>query len=77
MLYFKKGKNTPEVQKKICAVYGEGAVTDWKCQKWFVNFCAGDFLLDDIPQSDRTAEVDSNEINTIIEKTINAIPHRR
>jgi len=50
MLYFKKGKNTPEVQKKICAVYGEGAVTDWICQKWFVNFCAGDFLLDDIPQ---------------------------
>ena len=28
MLYFKTGKNTPEVQKKICAVYGEGAVTD-------------------------------------------------
>ena len=28
MLYFKKGKNTPEVQKKICAVYGEGAETD-------------------------------------------------
>ena len=21
--------------KKICAVYGEGAVTDWTCQKWF------------------------------------------
>ena len=29
MLYsFKKGKNTTEMQKKICAVYGEGAVTD-------------------------------------------------
>ena len=26
--YFKKGKNTTEMQKKICAVYGEGAVTD-------------------------------------------------
>ena len=77
MLYFKKGKNTPEVQKKICAVYGEGAVTDWICQKWFVNFCTGDFLLDNIPQSDRTAEVDSNEINTITEKTINAILRRR
>ena len=24
------------MQKKICAVYGEGAVTDQMCQKWFV-----------------------------------------
>ena len=24
--------------KKICAVYGEGAVNDRMCQKWFVNF---------------------------------------
>ena len=27
MLYFKKDKNTTEMQKRICAVYGEGAVT--------------------------------------------------
>ena len=39
MLYFKTGKNTTETQKKmICAVYGEGAVTDPTCQKWFVKF---------------------------------------
>ena len=25
-------------KKKICAVYGEGAVTDRPCQKWFVKF---------------------------------------
>ena len=25
--YFKKGKNMTEMQKKMCAVYGEGAVT--------------------------------------------------
>ena len=36
LCYFKKGKNTTETQKKICAVYGEGAVTDQTCQKWFV-----------------------------------------
>ena len=33
--YFKKGKNVTEMQKKICAVYGEGAVTCQTCQKWF------------------------------------------
>ena len=29
--YFKKGKNATEMQKKICAVYGEGAVSDQMC----------------------------------------------
>ena len=26
--YLKKGKNATETQEKICAMYGEGAVTD-------------------------------------------------
>ena len=52
ILYFKKGKNATETQKKICAVYGEGPVTDRKCQKWFLKICAGDFSLDNAPQVD-------------------------
>ena len=28
LYYFNKGKNTTETQEKICAVYGEGTVTD-------------------------------------------------
>ena len=36
--YFKKDKNATEMQKKIYAVYGEGAVTDRMCQKRFVKF---------------------------------------
>ena len=59
LYYFKKGKNTTEMQKKICAVYGEGAVTDRTCQKWFLKFRAGDFSLDNAPQSGRTVEVDN------------------
>ena len=47
LYYFKKGKNRTEMHIKMCAVYGEGAVTDQMCQKWFVKFCAGDFSLDD------------------------------
>ena len=38
LYYFKKGKNATEMQKKICAVYEEGAVTDQTCQKWFAEF---------------------------------------
>ena len=32
LYYFKKGKNATETQKKICTVYGDGAVTDLMCQ---------------------------------------------
>ena len=67
LYYFKKGKNAAETQKKMCAVYGEGAVSARTCQKWFAKFCAGDFLLDDAPQSGRPVEVDSDQPETFIE----------
>ena len=67
LYYFKKGKNTTEMQNKICAVYGEGAVTDQTCQKRFVKFRAGDFSLDDAPRSGRPGEVESHQIETLIE----------
>ena len=54
----------------ICAVCGEGAVTDRKCQKWFVKFRAGDFSLDGAPQSSRAVEVDSDQTETLIENVM-------
>ena len=58
--YFKKGKKA----------YGEGAVTDQMCQKWFVRFCAGGFSLEDAPRSSRPVEVDSYQIETLIESNL-------
>ena len=42
-------------------------MTDQTCHKWFVKFRAGDFSLDDAPQLGRPAEVDSHQIETLIE----------
>ena len=67
LYYFRKVKNVTKMQNKICAVYGEGAVSDRTCQKWFVKFRAGGFSLDDAPQSGRP--VDSNQIETLIENS--------
>ena len=53
--------------KKICAVYGDGAVTDQTCQKWFARIRAGESLLDDALWSGRPVEVDSDQIETLIE----------
>ena len=53
--------------KEICAVCGEGTMTNQTCQKWFATFCAGHFSLDDAPWSDRPVEVDRDQIETLIE----------
>ena len=65
--FFKKSKNTTEMQKKICAVCGEGAVTDRTCQKWFVKFHTEDFLLDNAPGLGRPVEVDYDQMETLTE----------
>ena len=36
-------------------------------KKWFAKFRAGDFSLDDAPQSGRPVEVGSDQIETLIE----------
>ena len=54
-------------KKKICAVYGGGAVTDRTFQKWFVKFRAGDFSLDNAAWLGRPVGVDSDQIETLIE----------
>ena len=43
-------------KKKICAEYGEGAMTDQMCQK-YLKFHAGDFSLDNGPWLGRPVEV--------------------
>ena len=67
LYYFKKGKNATAMQKMICAVYGDGAVTVGTCQKWFAKFLGGDYLLDDASQSGRSGEVYCNQIETLFE----------
>ena len=42
-------------------------MTDQICQKWFTKFCIRNSLLDDAPGSGRSVEVDSNQIETLIE----------
>ena len=48
-------------------MYGEGAVTDRTCLKWFAKFHTGDLLLDNAPWWGRPVEVDSDQTETLIE----------
>ena len=40
---------------------------DQTCQKWFEKCHTGDFSLDNAPWSSRPVEVDSDQIETLIE----------
>ena len=42
-------------------------MTNRTCQEWFAKFQAEDFSLDNTPRSGRQDEVDSNQIETVIE----------
>ena len=50
-------------------MYGEGAVTDQTCQNSFTKFHARDFSLDDAPHWGRPVEVDSDQMETLIESS--------
>ena len=67
-----KVKTQLKHKKRICAVYGEGAVTDQMCQKWSAKFCAGDFLLGDALWWGRPVEVDSGHTKYSL-RTINVL----
>ena len=63
----RKVKTQLKCTKRFVQCYGEGAVTDQTCQKWVPKFRARDFSLDDAPRSGRPVEVDSDQIETLIE----------
>ena len=42
-------------------------MTDGTCQKWFAKFHAGDFSLHNTSRSGRPVEIDSDQIETLIE----------
>ena len=69
-------KTHTHTHTKICAVYGEGAVTNQMCQKWFAKFRSGAFLLDQAPRSGRPVEVIVIKSRQKL-RTISVIPCRR
>ncbi|CAK9827264.1 Histone-lysine N-methyltransferase SETMAR [Anthophora retusa] len=67
LYYFRKGKNARQVCAKLQKVYGESALKERQCQRWFKKFRAGDFDLNDTPRSGRPTEVDDDKIKALIE----------
>ena len=67
LLFQERWKRNWNTKKDLCSVWRR--CYDWlnTSKKWFEKFRAGDFSLDDAPWSGRPAEVDSDQIETLIE----------
>jgi len=48
-------------------VYGDNAVSESVCRKWFARFRSGNFNLEDAPRSGRPSEINDDEIKALIE----------
>ncbi|KAL1131026.1 hypothetical protein AAG570_012264 [Ranatra chinensis] len=67
LIFLKKGKKAAETCGKICAVYGEDAVTERVCHKWFSRFRSGNFSVQDAPRSGRPTEINSDEEREMVD----------
>jgi len=63
--YYDKGKNAAQACEKICAVYGEGALSKSAARKWFARFRSGNFDVKDEPRSGRPV---TEKVDEILEK---------
>lgn len=67
LFYFRKGENTTQATKEICAVYGEGALAERTVRKWFAKFRAGDFNVKDQERSGRPSSTDDDQLKTLLD----------
>lgn len=63
--YYDKGKNAAQAHKKICAIYGDSALSDSTARKWFRRFREGNF---DVKDALRTGRPITEKVDLILEK---------
>lgn len=67
LFYFRKGKNARKACEKLREVYGDNALQERQCQRWFSKFQAGNFDIKDGPRSGRPSEVNEDKIQELIQ----------
>lgn len=74
--YWKKGLSPAAATREICAIEGEGFVSETTARKWFNRFNDGDTSLQDQPRSGRPSMVDSEIVRQAVEATPNTSTRR-
>lgn len=68
MLYdFKMGKKATESHRSICEAFGESAISERSCQRWFHQFRSGDESLEDEERGRPPPAIDDDDLLEKIE----------
>ncbi|XP_029408059.2 uncharacterized protein LOC115066469 [Bactrocera dorsalis] len=68
LFYFRKNKTATETKRKICAVYGNDAVSERVVQIWFSKFRKGDTSCVDGQRTGRPGVADCDKVKMLIER---------
>ena len=63
---FRQGKNAT----KATSMYGMDALNVRVCQKWFAKFRSGDFDLEDKERSERPQELETDNLEELLEEDL-------
>ena len=67
-LYFKMKKTAAESHLTLVEVYGEHALAERACQKWFARFKSGDFGLEDEERHGQPKKFENEELEVLIDE---------
>ena len=65
---FQKWNNATVACANLCSVFGEDAVTDCTCQRWFSKFKSGDLSVDNEPHVGHPTKFDDEVLQAMLEE---------
>ena len=66
--YFNRKKTTAESHRILVKVYGEDALAERTCQKWFARFKSGDFGLEDKERPGQPKKFEDEELKALLDE---------
>ena len=66
--YFNMKKSTAESHRILVEVYGDHALSERTCQKWFARFKSGDFDLEDQERAGCSKKFEDAELEALLDK---------
>lgn len=73
--YFNMNKSAAEAHRILVEVYGEHALAEQTCRKWFARFKAGDFDLDDKERPGQPKKFQDNELEALLNEDASQTLH--
>ena len=66
--YFNMKKTAAESHRILVEVYGEHALAERTCQKWFARFKSGDFALEDEARPGQPKKFEDEELEALLDE---------